>query len=72
MKKELLKNGVDIRTHCMVEKIYVEDKTVQGVRINGQDISCKSVVSNSNIVNTIEQLVGEESLILNILKTLKM
>ena len=61
MKKELLKNGVDIRTHCMVEKIYVEDKTVQGVRINGQDISCKSVVSNSNIVTTIEQLVGEEN-----------
>ena len=60
MKKELLQNGVDIRTHCMVEKIYVEDKTVQGVRINGQDISCKSVLSNSNIITTIEQLTGEE------------
>ena len=60
MKKELLKNGVDIRTHCMVEKIYVEDKAVQGVRINGQDIACKSVLSNSNIMTTIEQLVGEE------------
>ena len=59
MKKELLKNGVDIRTHCMVEKIYVEDKAVQGVRINGQDIACKSVLSNSNIKTTIEQLVGE-------------
>ena len=61
MKKELLKNGVDIRTHCMVEKIYVDSKTtVQGVRINGQDIACRSVLSNSNIVTTIEQLVGEE------------
>lgn len=60
MKKELLKNGVDIRTHCMVEKIYVDDKTVQGVRINGQDIQCKSVLSNSNLLTTIEQLVGEE------------
>ena len=60
MKTELLKNGVDIRTHCMVEKIYVDGKTVQGVRINGQDIACKSVLSNSNIVTTIEQLVGEE------------
>jgi all-trans-retinol 13,14-reductase len=60
MKKELLKNGVDIRTHCMVEKIYVEDKTVQGVRINGQDIPCRSVLSNSNIITTIEQLTGEE------------
>ena len=41
MKQELLRNGVDIHTHCMVEKIYVDDKTVQGVRINGQDIQCK-------------------------------
>ena len=60
MKKELLKNGVDIRTHCMVEKIYVEDKAVQGVRVNGQNIACKSVLSNSNIITTIEQLVGKE------------
>ena len=60
MKKELLRNGVDIRNHCMVEKIYVEDKTVQGVRINGQDISCRSVLSNSNLLTTIEQLTGEE------------
>ncbi|MED5353972.1 MAG: phytoene dehydrogenase, partial [Nitrospinota bacterium] len=44
----------------MVEKIYVDGKTVQGVRINGQDIACRSVLSNSNIVTTIEQLVGEE------------
>ena len=60
MKKELIKNGVDIRTHCLVEKIYVEDKAVQGVRVNGQDIACKSVLSNSNIITTIEQLVGKE------------
>ena len=30
MKKELLKNGVDIRNHCMVEKVLVEDSTVVG------------------------------------------
>jgi len=38
----------------------VEDKAVQGVRVNGQDIACKSVLSNSNIITTIEQLVGKE------------
>ena len=47
-------------SYCLENIIYVEDKSVQGVRINGQDISCKSVVSNSNIVTTIEQLVGQE------------
>ena len=71
MKKELLLNGVDIRTHCMVEKIYVEDKTVQGVRINGQDIPCRSVLSNSNLLTTIEQLTGEEHFDLEFIKEVK-
>lgn len=61
MKKELLKNGVDIRTHCMVEKVHIEDKIVQGVRINGQDIACKAVLSNSNLLNTIHKLAGDEN-----------
>ncbi|QPJ64786.1 MAG: NAD(P)/FAD-dependent oxidoreductase [Candidatus Nitrohelix vancouverensis] len=60
MKKEMLSNGVDIRTHCMVEKVYVENKTVRGVRINGQDIACDTVLSNSNIMTTVQKLVGEE------------
>ncbi|NIQ02506.1 MAG: phytoene dehydrogenase, partial [Nitrospinaceae bacterium] len=38
MKKELQHNGVDIRTHCLAEKVYVEDGAVRGVRINGRDI----------------------------------
>jgi len=60
MKKELLKNGVDIRTHCLVEKIHVEGGAVRGVRINGRDIGCKSVLSNSNILTTIHKLAGDE------------
>lgn len=60
MKKELLKNGVDIRTHCLVEKVLVEDQQVTGVRVNGREIPAKAVLSNSNILNTIEKLTGEE------------
>lgn len=71
MKKELLGNGVDIRTHCTVEKVYVEDKTVRGVRINGQDIACKSALSNSNIITTIEKLVGEKHFDLEYIKEVK-
>ncbi|VAX29118.1 similar to phytoene dehydrogenase [hydrothermal vent metagenome] len=60
MKKELLKNGVDIRNHCMVEKIHVDDKTVKGVRINGKDIACNAVLSNSNLLTTVHELVGDD------------
>jgi phytoene dehydrogenase-like protein len=61
MKKELMKNGVDIRTHCLVEKIHTEGKKVTGVKINGKNIECQSVLSNSNILNTIHNLVGDEN-----------
>jgi phytoene dehydrogenase-like protein len=60
MKKELLKNGVDIRNHCLVEKIHVDDKTVKGVRINGKDIACNAVLSNSNLLTTVHELVGDD------------
>jgi len=61
MKREMESNGVDIRTHCLTEKIYVEDGKVKGVRINGRDIGCQTVLSNANIKTTIQNLVGEEN-----------
>jgi len=60
MKKELLKNGVDIHNHCMVEKVLVEDSKVMGVRTNGQEIHSKTVLSNSNLLSTIHKLAGDE------------
>lgn len=64
MKEELLKNGVDIKLQTKVDKILVqgsnEDKRVVGVRIKGQDVFAKSVVSNSNIKSTIFKMVGTE------------
>ncbi|MFQ5450953.1 MAG: phytoene desaturase family protein [Nitrospinaceae bacterium] len=60
MKAELLKNGVDIRTHCLVEKVLLENKSVRGVCINGREIACRSVLSNSNLLTTIHQLAGDE------------
>jgi len=61
MKKELLKNGVDIRNHCLVEKVHVNDNAVSGVRINGHDIACNAVLSNSNLLTTVHNLVGDEN-----------
>lgn len=60
MKKEMLKNGVDIRTHCMVEKVHIKEKVVQGVRVAGRDIACTAVLSNSNILSTVHKLAGDE------------
>jgi phytoene dehydrogenase-like protein len=63
---ELLKNGVDIWTNRLVEKILVEqgetqsNKTV-GVIANGKRINSKAVVSNGNLLSTIHRLVGDEN-----------
>lgn len=60
MREELLRNGVDIRTKCLVEKILVEDKKAAGVSANGKRINSKTVVSNGNLLATIHRLVGDE------------
>ncbi len=57
MERELLKNGVDIRTRAMVEKILVEDGRAAGVVANGQPIRSKSVVSNGNLKTTILRML---------------
>jgi phytoene dehydrogenase-like protein len=61
MREELLKNGVDIRTKCLVEKIIIKDKKVAGVIANGKMIKGKAVVSNGNLLSTIHKLVGDEN-----------
>jgi phytoene dehydrogenase-like protein len=61
MREELLKNGVDIRTKCLVEKIITRDRNVSGVIANGKTIKSKAVVSNGNLLSTIHKLVGNEN-----------
>jgi phytoene dehydrogenase-like protein len=61
MREELLKNGVDIRTKCLVEKIIIKDRRVAGVIANGKTIKSKAVVSNGNLLSTIHKLVGDEN-----------
>lgn len=60
MKAELEKNGVTIATRSLVQKITVADKKVTGVVVNGQNIKCRSVVSNANVISTVNDLVGPE------------
>jgi phytoene dehydrogenase-like protein len=61
MQEELLKNGVDIRTKCLVEKILAKDRRVAGVIANAKTIKSKAVVSNGNLLSTIHKLVGDEN-----------
>jgi len=60
MKEELARNGVDIRTRCLVEKIVVEDGKVAGVITNGKRIKSRAAVSNGNLKSTIHKYVGDE------------
>jgi len=61
MKAELEKNGVTIATKALVEKILIKNKKVCGAIVNGKEIKCKSIVSNANIVSTINDLAGREN-----------
>ncbi len=60
MQAELIRNRVDIRTRCTVEKIVVEDKKIAGVVANGKMIKCKAAVSNGNLKSTVHKFVGDE------------
>ncbi len=60
MQAELTKNGVDTRIRCDVSKILVGPSGVRGVEVNGREIKCRAVVSNSNLRSTILEMVGPE------------
>ncbi len=60
MRKELQKNGVDMFSGVLVDKIDVQGGRVTGVRANGREIKCKAVLSNANIKTTILNMVGAE------------
>ena len=68
MSEELKRNGVDIFTRSKVEKILVNDKKVTGIIVNDKKISCRAIISNSHILNTINDLVGAEHFSQNFLE----
>jgi phytoene dehydrogenase-like protein len=56
----LKRNGVDIRINCNVEHIDCQGGRVRSVTVNGRTIGAGAVMSNSNLKQTIFNLVGEE------------
>lgn len=60
MADELVKNGVTICTRARVDRIIVERGRVRGVAVGDRIISAASVVSNSGITNTVDNLAGRD------------
>ena len=60
MEEELKRSGVDIRINCNVEHIDCQGGRVRSVTVNGRTIGAGAVMSNSNLKQTIFNLVGEE------------
>lgn len=58
MKREMGRNGVDLRRQEPVESILVEGGRVCGVVAGGRRVQGDVVVSNANLKVTIEHLVG--------------
>ncbi len=59
MHAELLRNGVDVRIRCDVQRILSRRGRVRGVQVGGRTIEARAVVSNANLRATIFRLVGE-------------
>jgi phytoene dehydrogenase-like protein len=60
MREDLERHGVDVRIRCDVNRIATRHGRVTGVEVAGRAIRAKAVVSNANLRQTIENLVGEE------------
>ncbi|RME41559.1 MAG: NAD(P)/FAD-dependent oxidoreductase [Planctomycetota bacterium] len=60
MKREMQRNGVDLRKQVMVERILVRGGRVRGVVANGRTLRAGAVLSNANLKTTIERMVGCE------------
>lgn len=61
MIDEVEKNGVTVCKNAKVDRIIVDNGKVRGVEVAGKVISSKAVVSNSGIINTVNDLVGKEA-----------
>ena len=61
MRRELVKNGVDLFNNTQVNSIEVEAGRTKGVVANGKFIAAPIVISNANVKTTIEKLVGADA-----------
>jgi all-trans-retinol 13,14-reductase len=60
MRRELARNGVELRNRVQVERIVVEGGRVTGIEAEGRFVGADAVISNASLKTTVERLVGGE------------
>lgn len=60
MKDELVKNGVDIKLHSKIDRLHLESGVAKGVYLQDQLIHADAILSNANLISTINKMVGRE------------
>lgn len=61
MAAELNRNGAHIVMKAKLDKINLHNGRVASVTINGKSIRCRAVLSNGNLLSTINDYVGSEN-----------
>lgn len=59
LEKELEKNGVDVRTKALAQKIVFESGKVTGLIVNDQRVNTRSIVSNGNLKTTVLDMLDD-------------
>lgn len=59
LEDELEKNGVDVRTKALAERVVFEDGRVAGVMVNGRMVRARAAVSNGNLRGTVLKMLDE-------------
>ena len=60
MADELYKNGVDIVTSAAVDQVIIDNGRVRGAVVAGREVNCRAVISNANLLSTINKYAGRE------------
>lgn len=71
MEQALTENGVSIFKRHKVEKILIEEQRAQGLVVKGKQIRCRAILSNTHILNTVRDLVGENHFSSNYIQTIR-
>ncbi len=72
MVRALKKAGGTIRLNTPVNKILLDNKKATGIKLaNGENLTCKNVISNADPYNTFNQLVGQAKLSSKLKRKLK-
>lgn len=71
MEQALTENGVSIFKRHKVEKILIEEQRVQGLVVKGKQIRCRAILSNTHILNTVRDLVGENHFSSSYIQTIR-